>query len=211
MKKKILIILLLIIILIILACIFSKKIIYYYYDKKYDNMETIEKSLAYNKEANLIEENSISLNNMNIVLSNFEYTDKNELNIEFKFSHNTQLNSVGYLLRLYDENYFFGDYFIGQTSLSSTEWIMNQKSFCKQTYNDIEKDILLFSKNFQHENILEENTMIHRISFSLPEEIIIKDNLNIVLFDLNYQNVGDKNFYNLTDKLSEIKYTLNNI
>ncbi len=211
MKKKFLIILSIVIVLVILFFVFGKYIISYYYEKKYDNMERIEKNLSYNRDTHLVEANSISLNNINIVLSNFEHTDKNELNLEFKFSNNTQLNSIGYLLRLYDENNFLGDYFIGETSLSNNEWIMNQKSFCKKIYNNEEKNVLLFSKNFQHENILEENTIIHKISFSLPEEIIIKDNLNIVLLDLNYQNVGDKNFYNLTDKLSEIKYTLNNI
>ncbi len=211
MKKKLLIILIIIAVMVIFVLLFGKNIIYYYYDKKYDNIERIEKNLTYNEEGNLIEESSVTLNNLNVSLSNVKYTNENELDLEFKFLNSKPLNTVGYILRLYTEEHYFGDYFMGPTSLSSTQWIMNTHSFCKKTYNDIYKNRELISKTFNHENILEENTMLHKITFHLPEEFKIKDKLNVVLLDLNYQNVDDKNFYKITDKLSEIKYTIDNL
>mgnify|MGYP003308099440 CR=1 FL=1 len=50
----------------------------------------------------------------------------------------------------------------------------------------------------------------NKISFNLPEKFIIDDTLKIVLFDINYQNIGDSNFYQLKEPLSQITYTINN-
>ena len=46
------------------------------------------------------------------------------------------------------------------------------------------------------------------ISLEIPEEFVIDDILNIDLFDINYQNIGNKEFYQLKAPLSEIKYTI---
>lgn len=212
MKKKLLIILAIIAIIVIFILVFLKNIVYFYYDKKYDNIERIEKNLTYGEERNLAEESSVNLNDLNVSLSNINYNNQNdELYLEFKFVGTKQLNTVGYILRWYTEENYYGDYYMGPTSISSTQWVMNAISFRKKMYKDADKAIELLYKTFSHENILEENTMLHKITFSLPEEVELKDKVNIVLFDLNYQNVGDPNFYKATDKLTEIKYTVDTI
>lgn len=212
MKKKLLIMLAIIAVIIIFVLLFWKNIVYFYYDKKYDNIERIEKNLTYGEEGNLAEESSVNLNDLNVSLSNIEYNNQNdELYLEFKFVGTKQLNTVGYILRWYTEENYYGDYYMGPTSISSAQWVMNAISFRKKTYNDADKASELLFKTFNHENILEDNTMLHKITFSLPEEVELKDKVNIVLFDLNYQNVGDPNFYKATDKLTEIKYTFDTI
>lgn len=216
MKKKILIILLIIFVtLAIFLKIFNEKIIYFIYDIKYDNINRIEKDLAYNEETTLVGENSINVNDFNVTLSNIEYTEQKELNFNLKFSHSNSLSSVGYILRVYDKEYFLGDRFNGLTSLSSSEWILNQNSFYKRNFKDIEfgKNMLLnvIPQKYQEEILENENALIHRVHFELPEEFVINAPLNIVLFDINYQNVGSKDYHKVDKKLFEIKYKINNI
>lgn len=57
----------------------------------------------------------------------------------------------------------------------------------------------------------ENGTLLHKISFSLPDEFVINNILNIVLFDINYQTIDDKTFHKVNEPLSEIKYIINGI
>lgn len=216
MKKKILIVLLIIVItLVIFLKIFNEKIIYFMYDVKYNNIKRIEKNLTYSKETTLVEENSINVNDFNIALTNIEYTEQNGLNFNLKFSHSNSLSSIGYILRVYDKEYFLGDRFNGLTTLSSSEWILNQKSFYKRVFKDIEfgKNMLLNTTNqkYQEEILENENALVHKINFELPKKFIINAPLNIVLFDINFQNIGSKDYHKVDKNLFEIKYTINNI
>lgn len=216
MKKKILIVLLIIVItLVIFLKIFNEKLIYFMYDVKYNKINCIEKNLTYNKETTLVEKNSINVNDFNIALTNIEYTEQNGLNFNLKFSHSNSLSSVGYILRVYDKEYFLGDRFNGLTTLSSSEWILNQKSFYKRVFKDIEfgKNMLLNTTNqkYQEEILENENALVHKINFELPKEFIINAPLNIVLFDINFQNIGSQDYHKVDKNLFEIKYTIDNI
>lgn len=62
---------------------------------------------------------------------------------------------------------------------------------------------------FKQDELLENGNLIHKISFELPEEFIITDNLKIELFDLNYQNIGNSTVYQAQELLTQVRYTIN--
>lgn len=216
MKKKIIIILILTFIIIGILFAFREKIAIQIYKYKYSKIECINKDLIYDKKNNSISENLVKIDDFNVVLSNVNYTDENELNFELKFSNSNSLNNVGYLLRVYNEEYFLGDRFNGQISLSSNDWIMYQNIFYKNIFPNTkdpvaEKNLLNSTEFSCQSEILENGEFLHRITYKLPEEFIIKDKFNINLFDINYQNSGDKNFYKVKEPLLEINYAVTNI
>ena len=216
-----------ILLFISLIAIFRNNILWLYYEKKYEikhnNRHLIEETLSYDKENKLVEENSIHVNDFKVVLSDLEYTD-NKLNFNLKFSHSKPLNHTGYILRVFNEDYCLGDRFNGQISLdSATEWLISMDKFYEENFHfdDVEKnvekrmigfdqnDYMLLKGNItKYGEILEDGSLIHKISLEIPEEFVIDDVLNIDLFDINYQNIGNKEFYQLKAPLSEIKYTI---
>ena len=221
------IILLFILLFISLIAIFRNNILWLYYEKKYEikhnNRHLIEETLSYDKENKLVEENSIHVNDFKVVLSDLEYTD-NKLNFNLKFSHSKPLNHTGYILRVFNEDYCLGDRFNGQISLdSATEWLISMDKFYEENFHfdDVEKnvekrmigfdqnDYMLLKGNItKYGEILEDGSLIHKISLEIPEEFVIDDVLNIDLFDINYQNIGNPEFYQVKAPLSEIKYTI---
>lgn len=230
MKKKFFIILLIILITMVLLAVFYDDILWFAYEKiydyKYSNMYKTEEILSYNTESNLIEENSLDISNLKIILSDLEYTE-NELKFNLTFSHSKPLNHVGYILRVANKDYYLGDRFNGQISLSSSrEWIISMNKFYlenfqnkissrnifKQLAESPENDynLINYTSYQKQDEILENGSLLHKISFNLPEKFIIDDTLKIVLFDINYQNIGDSNFYQLKEPLSQITYTINN-
>lgn len=62
---------------------------------------------------------------------------------------------------------------------------------------------------FIQRELLEDGTLLHNISIELSEDFVIEDSLNIQLFDLNYQNIGDKTFYIPEESLTQVDYTIN--
>lgn len=214
MKKISLIIFLVIFGILLCLFLFRSNIEYYILEKRYSNIEHIDKTLEYDLENNLIGDNIIHINNFNIALLDFEYSEKNELKFSLKFSNLEPLNSVGYILRIYNESYCLGDRFLGKVSISPKEWLIYQDIFYKKTFNSVtNKNLLNAIQNFskQVEILEEDNSLLHIISIDLPKEFIISDKLNILLFDMNYQNIGDKNFYKLVEPYNEIEYIVNNI
>lgn len=211
MKKTILIIVILILIIVGLCFAFREKIATFIYENKYAKIECINEDLTYNKETNTLSENSVSVGDFNIVLSNLQYTNENELNFELKFSNSNSLNHVGYILRVFNEEYYLGDRFNGQTSISSQDWVMYSNIFYKNIFKEnFEEKNLLNNTQFSNQNeVLESGELIHKISFKLPEQFVIGEKLNIDLFDINYQNIGDTNFYKLKEPLSEINFIIN--
>lgn len=221
------VILLFILLFISIIAIFRNNILWFILEKKYEvkhnNRYFVEETLSYDKENKLVEENSIKVNDFEIVLSDLEYTE-NKLNFNLKFSHSKPLNHAGYILRVFNEDYCLGDRFNGQISLDSAiEWLICMDKFYEENFyfDDVEKnvekrmtgfdknDYMLFDgRTTKYGEILDDGSLIHKISLEIPEEFIIDDNLYIDLFDINYQNVGNKEFYQLKAPLSEIKYTI---
>lgn len=221
------IILLFILLFISIIAIFRNDILWLYYEKKYEikhnNRYLIEETLSYDKENKLVEENSIHVNDFKVVLSDLEYSE-NKLNFNLKFSHSKPLNHTGYILRVFNKDYCLGDRFNGQISLdSATEWLISMDKFYEENFyfDDVEKnvekrmigfdhnDYMLFDGRItKYDEILDDGSLIHKISLEIPEEFVIDDILNIDLFDINYQNIGNKEFYQLKEPLSEIKYTI---
>lgn len=144
------------------------------------------------------------------MLSNFEYNNPDKLNFYLKFSNqNTPLNSVGYILRVYNEDYCLGDRFVGKTSISPKEWILYQNNFYQKTFGTSDNNLLNVTQHVTQVEILEnENSLLHKVSFELPKEFTITNNLKITLFDINYQNIGDKNFYKLEETIRELKFNI---
>lgn len=222
MKKKFLIFLLIFAIVLVIFLAFNghiikfidKYIVYSMYENKYDNIDKIEKSLTYNNETDVIEENSIKINDLNIVMSDIEYTEENKLSFELKFSNSNTLNDIGYILRVYNEEYSLGDRYSGKVSITPKDWIYYQRTVLARIFGESEDALsnnVIYTQMDNQEELLEDGSLVHKISFNLPEEFIIKDTLNIALYDINYQNFGDSNFYQVNEDLVEINYTINNI
>lgn len=221
------IILLFILLFISIIAIFRNDILWLYYEKKYEikhnNRYLVEEKLSYDKENKLIEENTVHVNDFKVVLSDLEYTE-NKLNFNLKFSHSKPLNHAGYILRVFNEDYCLGDRFNGQISLDSAiEWLICMDKFYEENFyfddvvKNVEKRMTGFDQNdymlfdgriTKYGEILEDGSLVHKISLDIPEQFVIDDILNIDLFDINYQNIGDKTFYQLKEPLSEIKYTI---
>ena len=229
MKKyiKIFIPLLIILILILLILFFKNEIFTFIwvkeYEHKYNNLNLIEKTISFNTTTNTLEENSININNFRISLSDFNFNaNEKTLNFNLNFENGNDLNHVGYILRVYNNEYCLGDRFNGQISLdSSIEYIINYNKFYEKHFGyksqaiDMtnilapKNDLLNKCKMLKQDELLENGGLIHKISFELPEEFIINDNLKIELFDLNYQNIGDKTIYHAQEDLTQIEYTIN--
>lgn len=219
MKKKIIIILAIVLIILLIILRFYNEIGWFIYEKiydyKYKNTYSVDKSLFYNMENALIEDNSIEIDNFKVVLSDLNYTE-NKLNFNLKFSHLPPLNHTGYILRVFNKDYCLGDRFNGQISLdSSFEWFVSMDRFYEKNFNVHnailnENKHMLFSGNIiKKDELLEDGSLVHKISIEIPKEFDINNDLQIMLFDMNYQNVGDTNFYQVKEPLTELQYNIN--
>ena len=223
--KKVLIILLIILICMIIVLFFKNEIFSFVwikqYEHKYSNINLVEKNLHFNE--NKIEENNIKINDLQISLSDFAY-NKNERKLDFnlKFENGNNINTVGYILRVYNNDYCLGDRFNGYTSLNSgIEYIINYNKFYEENFgyksktidlvngSSVENDLLSKCKMLKQDEMSEDGSLIHHISFELPEEFIINDVVKIELFDLNYQNIGNEEIYKIQEDLNQIRYTIN--
>lgn len=226
-KIFLLLILIVIAILLIIITFFKNEIFTFIwvkeYENKYKDINLIEKSLSFDKTQNLIEDNNITINDFNIVLSDLNYNQNDKkLNFNLNFKNTNALNDVGYILRVYNENYCLGDRFSGQISLDNAiEYIISYNKFYEKNFDYKSKSINFTNSNIIENNLtneckmlkqdesLEDGSLIHKISFELPEEFIINDKLNIELFDLTYQNIGDKTIYQAQNPLTQIEYSVN--
>lgn len=223
--KKIFTILLIVLILMLIILFFKYEIFNFIwvkeYEHKYKDINSIEKTLSFDK--NEIEENEININDFQINLSDFKYNkDEKKLEFNLKFKNKSSLNNVGYILRVYNTEYCLGDIFTGYISLDSAiEYIINYNIFYEENFGYKSKSINLADVTFPNNDlrgmcntlkqteVLENGELLHKISFELPEEFIISDILKIELFDLNYQNVRDTTVYKVQEPLTQIRYTIN--
>lgn len=227
MKKKIIIVLS-IILLLLLLILFLKNEFYSIiwekeYEHKYKDVKIVERNLSFDKSENVLETNKIEINDFEILLSDLKYnSNDNKLDFYLKFKNKNNLNNVGYILRVYNENYSLGDRFNGYVSMASAiEYTINYNKFYEENFGYkrenidltkfpiIENDLFNECKMSKYDEQLEDGTFIHKLSFELPKEFVINDSFKIELIDLNYQNIGDKNFYQVKEPLTQIKYNIN--
>ncbi len=225
--KQIFIILLLVLLFSILILFFKNEIFTFIWTKEYENkykdINLIEKTLSFNKYENLIEENTTKINNFQVVLSDLNY-NKAKKNLEFNLTFKTEkeLNNVGYILRVYNTEYCLGDRFNGQISLDNAiEYIISYNKFYEKNFGYksksiditnseiIENNLINECRMIKQDELLENGSLIHKISFELPEQFVINDGFKIELFDLNYQNIGDKTIYQVQEPLTQIDYIIN--
>lgn len=227
--KKFLFILLIALVFILIILFFKNEIFTFIWEKeyehKYKDLNLIEKTLSFDKNTNIIEENNINIDNFKVSLSNLNY-NQNEKKLDFnlKFENENNLNHVGYILRVYNDEYCLGDKFNGQLSLdSSIEYIINYNKFYEKNFGyksqaiDMankpvpppKNDLLNKCKMLKQDELLENGGLVHKISFNLPDEFVISNSLKIELFDLNYQNIGDKTIYQTQKPLTQIEYIVN--
>lgn len=225
--KRILIVLLILLILMLILLFFKNELFSFLfvkeYEHKYKDINLVEKNLYLDKTQNIIEENTIDINNLKITLSDFYYNkDEKKLEFDLEFSNENSLNNVGYILRVYNTEYCLGDRFNGQISLNSAiEYIISYNKFyeenfgVKNRYIDLvncitqNNDLLSKCNMLKQDELMENGNLVHQISFELPEEFVINDILNIELFDLNYQNIGEKTVYQVQEPLTQVRYTIN--
>lgn len=157
-------------------------------------------------------------------MSDLNY-NKNEKKLDFnlKFENEKELNNVGYILRVYNQDYCLGDRFNGFISLhSAIEYYISYDKFYEENFETQSKatdtflnrtypnnDLFGVCKMFKQNELFENGNLIHKISFELPEEFIITDSLKIELFDLNYQNIGNSTVNQVQEPLTQVKYTIN--
>ena len=225
--KQIFIILLLVLLFSILILFFKNEIFTFIWTKEYENkykdINLIEKTLSFNKYEKLIEENTTKINNFQVVLSDLNY-NKAKKNLEFNLTFKTEkeLNNVGYILRVYNTEYCLGDRFNGQISLDNAiEYIISYNKFYEKNFGYksksiditnseiIENNLINECRMIKQDELLENGSLIHKISFELPEQFVINDGFKIELFDLNYQNIGDKTIYQVQEPLTQIDYIIN--
>ena len=225
--KQIFIILLLVLLFSILILFFKNEIFTFIWTKEYENkykdINLIEKTLSFNKYENLIEENTTKINNFQVVLSDLNY-NKAKKNLEFNLTFKTEkeLNNVGYILRVYNTEYCLGDRFNGQISLDNAiEYIISYNKFYEKNFGYksksiditnseiIENNLINECRMIKQDELLENGSLIHKISFELPEQFVINDGFKIELFDLNYQNIGAKTIYQVQEPLTQIDYIIN--
>lgn len=227
MKKNVIFLISLIIILITIVCFFFfKNHIYSFwaikkYEKKYEDLYFSKKDIIFDN-INGIEKNEININDFYVSISDFKYIeDEKRLELQFKFKGENPLNRVDYVLRVYNLNYCLGDMFNGDLSLDNgVDYIINYNKFYEKNFgykNSIislseapynQFDLLGECKFENKAELLDSGEIIHKISLNLPEKFIVEDKLNIDLFDINYQYIGNKELYKVAEPLCELNYII---
>ena len=72
-----------------------------------------------------------------------------------------------------------------------------------------EKNLLNVTSFSSQKEMLDSGEVIYKLIYELPEEFLVQDKLNINLFDINYQYIGNKEFYKVAEPLCELNYTIN--
>lgn len=77
------------------------------------------------------------------------------------------------------------------------------------TNGSFENNLLNITRFSSNKELLDSGEIIYKLTYELPKEFIIDDKLNVDLFDINYQYVGNPTFYKALDPLAELNYTIN--
>lgn len=209
MKKIFLFIFIFILVFLTIFLTFKNTIVEKYYFHKYETRTSIEKDI--NLDNNYTLESAVSINNLSLELKKFEIND-NKLLISFRFNSNDNLNNVGYLLRVYNNEYYLGNRYAGKISLSNNELYFYNAFFNEETYGqkNIPSKDLLNETRFKYKTINNENEneLIQEIEYEFPESFKTNDTIHIDLLDINYQIEGNSSFKKIDKKLTEIKYNI---
>ena len=209
MKKHFILIIIVCLIVLTMILAFKKDIVKTYYSYKYEKRTFIEKNIDLDND--YTSQSLININNLSIELKNLEI-DENKLLLQFCFNSNDNLNNVGYLLRVYNNDYYLGNRYAGKISLSNNELYFYNTFFNTEIYgqeNIASKD-LLNETRFKYKTINSEteNKLIQEIEYEFPENFIPDDLIHIDLLDINYQIEGNSDFHKIDNQLTEIKYNI---
>ena len=219
MKKVFIVIIVFVLILLSLGLIFKQNIAEFYtekilmkeYEEKYSKVKSIDCETEYNKNENKVLENEIELGDLKASIINFNISEENKMEIDLKFSGKEQLNAVGYILRVYNDKYHLGDRYDGSVSITGADNVMYSEVFYSKVFEEysFEKNLLNVTSFSSQKELLDSGEVIYKLIYELPEEFLVQDKLNINLFDINYQYIGNKEFYKVAEPLCELNYTIN--
>ena len=219
MKKVFIVIIVFVLILLSLGLIFKQNIAEFYtekilmkeYEEKYSKVKSIDCEIEYNKNENKVLENEIELGDLNASIINFNISEENKMEIDLKFTGKEQLNAVGYILRVYNDKYHLGDRYDGNVSITGADNVMYSEVFYSKVFDEysFEKNLLNITSFSSQKELLDSGEVIYKLIYELPEEFLVQDKLNINLFDINYQYIGNKEFYKVAEPLCELNYTIN--
>lgn len=209
MKKHFILIIIVCLIVLTMILALKKDIVKAYYSYKYEKRTFIEKNIDLDND--YTSQSLININNLSIELKNLEINE-NKLLLQFCFNSNDNLNNVGYLLRVYNNDYYLGNRYAGKISLSNNELYFYNAFFNTETYgqeNIASKD-LLNETRFKYKTINSEteNKLIQEIEYEFPENFIPNDLIHIDLLDINYQIEGNSDFHKIDNQLTEIRYNI---
>lgn len=179
-----------------------------YYKEKYNSREIVQAVSNYNLADGSFSESSIEKNGFIAKISNIDYDKENEniLNLQFDFSttDNTGLNTVGFLLRIYDE--------------------VNENVICYQIYGDKgldDMEYIFYNRYFNNgdgwrmnsyaeiSNERDKDNITRNLKIKLPDDFVIKGKYNIDLFNLQYQTTKSPDYYKVIEPLGEFKFIIN--
>ncbi len=209
MKKHFILIIIVCLIVLTMILALKKDIVKAYYSYKYEKRTFIEKNIDLDND--YTSQSLININNLSIELKNLEINE-NKLLLQFCFNSNDNLNNVGYLLRVYNNDYYLGNRYAGKISLSNNELYFYNAFFNTEIYgqeNIASKD-LLNETRFKYKTINSEteNKLIQEIEYEFPENFIPDDLIHIDLLDINYQIEGNSDFHKIDNQLTEIRYNI---
>lgn len=219
MKKALIIIFSLVLIILVSGIVFKQNIAEFYtknilmkeYEEKYSQTKIINKEIEYIKLEDKVIENEIEIGDLKASFLKFKVTDNNKLEMDIKFSGKEPLNAIGYILRVYNDKYHLGDRYVSTVSITGADNMMYSQVFYSKIFTNgsFENNLLNITRFSSNKELLDSGEIIYKLTYELPKEFIIDDKLNVDLFDINYQYVGNPTFYKALDPLAELNYTIN--
>lgn len=188
------------------------------YKNKYYSRKVLETTSQYNCNDKTFTKSFISENDFSVQLSNIDYDKENGnlLNLTFDFTNNKNpdLSTVGFVLEAYDKNGSICCQNLGSMNYpTGSELVQYVQYYSSDLYGEDYLDINLMNLDnlvkITHDYPENGNYITRNLTLDLPDDYEINGDLNIVLFDLQYQNTGDSNYYKVINPLGEYKFTIN--
>lgn len=229
------------IILVVLGIVFlSKDRINCYvavkaYNEKFKDMNVVEKTLAFNKSTNALEENNVDVGDLKVTLSDLQFNnDDKTLNFNLKFDGEKDLYNASYILRVYNDEYCLGDKNNGAFPFTiPSEYIVNVNKFYEKNFGVKFNKIDYINPTLPEENLdrlnselstdeykkvckyvnekeyIENGDLVNKITLGLPEQFKVTDKLKIQVLGISYENKDDTTIYIPKGVLNQLDYTIN--
>lgn len=229
MKKKFIIIFAWIIVINILINVFYYLIIengfeiitrQFAFRKRYYFREIVNVNLDYNNYEN---NNIFSKDNMFIELSNIDYEKwSGKLKTKFTFYMNNDdvLDTVGGILRIYDDKkIFYHGYLGGYWDSNNMEYLMFDENiygevnledlYNKKLYGELDDTNLNLDEFIIFNNVYNNEPIEAELSLNLGKEYEISEKLYIDIIDFQYKSVDEFLPKKIFNPLGEIKFIVN--